>query len=151
MFFKNNQNLKTVEDQEVTLTIVNQTWFKILAIVSFSCALFVYAALIWLLVCRANRLPESDESIKKRALFNEHVRTYRRRKFKKKQHSFKRKLRYLIFGNAAVRSPDSSCQDGIDEESTVDSYELSKARSFNELQGFLIEKTDEQKKRANKS
>ena len=39
-------------EERIILTSVNQAWFKFLALITFICNLVVYAALIWLIVCR---------------------------------------------------------------------------------------------------
>ncbi len=39
-------------EERIILTSVNQAWFKFLALITFICTLVVYAALIWLIVCR---------------------------------------------------------------------------------------------------
>jgi hypothetical protein len=88
-------NLENLEERLI-FTSVNQNWFKFLAFISFVCALIVYAALIWLLVCRSRRLRKTDEQIKREAKI----------RYKTGTLDFTDKLRYLFLGNLNVKSPD---------------------------------------------
>ena len=96
------------EEEQFSLTTSNQKWFKFLAFVAFFCALFVNAALIWLMVCRANRLPQTDEQLKQDAAFRNYIKKKKRTCTKKKRLNMKKKLKYLFFGNLKVKSPSSS-------------------------------------------
>lgn len=87
------------------LTHGNQTWFKLLALISFTSALFVCAALIWLIVCRPSRLPVTDSQIKRDALTSERARRRRRSCWSREKTKFRRRLRYLIFGKVKIQSP----------------------------------------------
>ncbi len=95
-------------DQQLTLTSINQTWFKFLAVVCFLCAVFVNAALVWLLVCRAQRLAPTDEQIKQSAAYREHTKQLAEKSCKHKKFTWRRKLRYLVMGNLKVHSPNDS-------------------------------------------
>ena len=44
------------------------SFIKILAILSGVCTTFTYAILLWFTICRENRLKKSDEEIKRKAL-----------------------------------------------------------------------------------
>ena len=88
-------NLENLEERLI-FTSVYQNWFKFLAFISFVCALIVYAALIWLLVCRSRRLRKTDEQIKREAKI----------RYKTGTLDFTDKLRYLFLGNLNVKSPD---------------------------------------------
>lgn len=105
-------------DEELKFTTINQTWFKFLALVSFLCALFVNAALLWLIVCRPNRLPLTDEQIKKDALLDEHMQRKKKHCRKRKRLDFCRRLRYLIFGRLKVQSPHFSSSDSSESSTT---------------------------------
>lgn len=134
--------------EQLKLTTINQTWFKLLAIISFLCALIVYAALIWLIVCRPNRLPKTDEEIKKEGLIS-----YRRRKKLKqcnrRDHvDFKRRLKYLLFGRMRVRSP-SFASYSSDDEDDVERRNLNKKAADSKVNVKTVkEKTS--KKKSNK-
>lgn len=132
-------------DDQLILTTTNQKWFKLLAFISFCCALFVNAALIWLLVCRANRLPKTDEQIKKDAAFSQHVKQRRDRYFKKKKMNLKRKLRYLIFGNLKIKSPDLSFNES---EASTDELERSYTKD-QKSKGYKSDKRNKSKKDKN--
>jgi hypothetical protein len=95
-------------EEQFSFITANQKWFKFLAFVSFFCALFINAALVWLLCCRANRLPQTDMQLKQDAAFKRYVKKKRRSCSQKKRLNFKKKLKYLIFGNLKVKSPPSS-------------------------------------------
>jgi hypothetical protein len=114
-----------LNEQQLTFKLTNQGWFKILAFVSFLCFIFTWAVFIWLLVCRANRLPETDESIKEKTFLKEKLKSSRKHKIKKRKLNMKKKLRYLIFGNLKVNSPESSCiydnENGKDSPSSLSS------------------------------
>ena len=45
----------------------NETWFKILAFISFICACVVNAVLVWFLICRQNRIQYTDTELKEHA------------------------------------------------------------------------------------
>ena len=95
-------------EEQFSFITANQKWFKFLAFVSFFCALFINAALVWLLCCRANRLPKTDIQLKQDAAFKKYIKKKRRSCSQKKRLNFRKKLKYLIFGNLKVKSPTSS-------------------------------------------
>ena len=99
-----------IDQEQLKLTTINQTWFKFLALVSLACALFVCASLVWLIVCRPNRLPQTDQQIKRDAIEREQVRKRKRHCQRHEQDDFRRRLRYLLFGKLKVRSPSFSSQ-----------------------------------------
>lgn len=93
-------NIENLEEK-IILTSVNQTWFKFLAIITILCSVIIYTALIWLLVCRTNRLRPTDEEIKKTHLEG-------LQKKDKRKSKLKRNIRYLFFGNSRSSSPTTS-------------------------------------------
>ena len=97
-------------DYEEQLSIKNQyqAGFKLLAIVSFMCALFVCASFIWLLVCRSHRLPTPDERIKKDAAYGEHTRQKIGTCHKRKRNNLRKKLKNLFFRQLRIRPPSPS-------------------------------------------
>jgi hypothetical protein len=151
------------QQQEVTFKLVNQAWFKVLALISFACAVTIYAALIWLLVCRAHRLPETDEAIKKAALAEEKLRRMTKRSKQRRQMSLKRKLRFLMFGNRKLIPPEeedetTSCMDEVSSnsnepfqhgETTANSFQVSSAeqRRETELNTKKSEKSEADQKK----
>ncbi|CAF1084466.1 unnamed protein product [Brachionus calyciflorus] len=72
------------ESREIQLG--NETWFKILAIISFICALIVNSILVWFLICRQSRIQYTDLEIKQEALNNYKT-------------PFKKRLQRVIFGS----------------------------------------------------
>lgn len=124
-------------EQNLKFTTVNQTWFKFLALVSFLCALFVYAALIWLIVCRPNRLPKTDEQIKKEALEKEKIRKKRKHCSNRRRNKLKQRLKYVILGNLKVKSPSY-----LSEGSSTNEYTSS--------QQYLKVENEKEKKSKNK-
>ena len=63
----------------------NEAWFKLLALISFLCALIVNAVLVWLLVCRQSRIRYTDLEIKEAAIKNYKT-------------PFRKRLKKVIFG-----------------------------------------------------
>jgi NADH:ubiquinone oxidoreductase subunit 3 (subunit A) len=95
-------------DEQLTLTTINQAWFKLLAVICFFCAIFVNAAVIWLLVCRAQRLRPTDYQIKRNAAYSTH-------KWQRKKECYKRKLvylltrlQYVVFGESVKNKPENT-------------------------------------------
>lgn len=97
----------------------NPIWFKLLGLISFSCALFVCAALVWLLVCRPARLPRTDSQLKRDALVAERRRRRRKSCWIREKRRFRRRLRYLLFGPLNIRSPPSSFSSSSDKQSRL--------------------------------
>ena len=93
-------NLENLEERLI-LTTVNQTWFKFLAVISFTCAIIIYVAVVWLLVCRSRRLQQTDDEIKRNC-----VNRLKQNKLKKKKLNLRKKLRYLFIGS--LKSPSNS-------------------------------------------
>jgi hypothetical protein len=114
---------------QLKFTTINQTWFKFLAFVSFVCALLVNAALIWLIVCRPNRLPKTDEEIKKIAIMAENSKRKRKLCKKRKQMNFKTRLKYLLFGKLKVRSPSLISFSSGSNEKKVKNRKINKVLS----------------------
>ena len=101
-------NEENLIEQKFSLATVNQTWFKILAFISFICAVLVNAALIWLVVCRRQRLQLTDEQLKKNAALNRFYAQKISKTDRKKRINFKRRLKYLFLGSLRVKSPRST-------------------------------------------
>ena len=89
-------NIENLEEKLI-LTSVNQTWFKFLAVITILCSIVVYTALIWLLVCRTNRLRVTDEEIKQNHLLKLQKKTQRNSRFTKN-------IKYLLFGQTSSPS-----------------------------------------------
>ena len=68
-----------------------------------------------LLCCRANRLPKTDMQLKQDAAFKKYVKKKKRSCSKHKRLNLKKKLRYLVFGNLKVKSPNSSFDEAEDD------------------------------------
>jgi hypothetical protein len=125
---------------------INQTWFKLLALVAFTCALFVCASLVWLLVCRASRLPITDSQIKHEAVCMQLARKRRRSCWRRRQQSFRRRLRYLVFGKMRIHSPPSFSHSSSESESNS-------SRNFleqNEMKNTKVNTVKETNKKTNK-
>ncbi|RNA22377.1 hypothetical protein BpHYR1_000294 [Brachionus plicatilis] len=63
----------------------SEAWFKLLALISFLCALVVNAILVWLLVCRQSRIRYTDLEIKEAAIKNYKT-------------PFRKRLKRVLFG-----------------------------------------------------
>ena len=117
----NDENLI---EQKFSLATVNQTWFKILAFISFICAVCVNAALIWLVVCRSQRLQLTDEQLKKKAALNRFYAQKISKTDRKKRMNFKRRLKYLFLGSLRVKSPRPTIKFASSESAhRIGSYE----------------------------
>jgi hypothetical protein len=111
---------ESLVEERFSLTTVNQTWFKFLALISFLCAVFVNAALIWLLVCRTQRLQPTDEQLKKTAALNKHFFDQKHASNRRKRIDLKKKLKYLFLGTLNVRSPPRSAFVSTSNSSSFD-------------------------------
>lgn len=106
IYFIEDGEQETRDDTHTITT--NPIWFKLLGLVSFSCALFVCAALVWLLVCRPARLPRTDSQLKRDALVADTRRRRRKSCWIREKRRFRRRLRYLLFGPLNIRSPPTT-------------------------------------------
>jgi hypothetical protein len=141
-------NPRNMASQEVvTFKLVNQSWFKVLAVLSLLCALFIYAALVWLICCRAHRLPETDESIKRTVLVAEKLKRKRKHRKQRNQLDLKKKLRYLLFGNRRLIPPESSCFESDNESSSDAAADNEDSDNNAEEKSTLVDRPVEKKKR----
>ena len=130
---------------QLKLTTINQTWFKLLAIISLLCALIVYAALIWLIVCRPNRLPKTDKEIKKEALVSDRRRMKLKQCNRRDHVDFKRRLKYLLFGRMRVRSP-SFASYSSDDDHDVERRKLNKKAADSKVNVKTVKEKSSNKK-----
>lgn len=128
------------------LTHGNQTVFKLLALISFTSALFVCAALIWLIVCRQSRLPVTDSQIKRDALTIEHARRRERNCWSREKTKFRRRLRYLIFGKVKIQSPKFTSSSDPETAGLISGQQAVKTTNTNLNVTLNKEKKDLKKK-----